>query len=272
MLDHPIIVIGASAGGTEALVEIVRDLPGNFPSAILVAVHVSALKSYLPRVLSRSGVLPVKHPHHNETIQAGHIYIAPPNHHLLIQQDTIQLSLGPRENGFRPAIDPLLRSAAQAYGSAVVGVILTGALDDGTAGLGRVKHHGGTAVVQDPDTATFSMMPESAIAHVEVDHVVPLAKMAALLTQLAQRSVRPDAPPDSAQLDLPPSPSPINLSNARSTPSMNTPPSGFVCPECGGVLWELQEPNILKLQCRTGHTYSQNGFLLEQSKELEAAM
>lgn len=288
MLNHPIIVLGASAGGIEALVRIIQDLPANFPSAIFVVVHLPASrKSNLPQVLNRFSLLPVSHPQNKEAIQAGHIYVAPPNLHMLIEDGTICLSQDPKENGFRPAIDPLFRSAAQTYGALVIGGVLTGLLDDGTAGLSEIKERGGIAIVQDPETAMFPMMPESAIAHVDVDHILPVTDMAMLLNQLIQAPpVSPvpekaaafhnEAPkneaPKNEALQNNVVPVPIHRIATKPPESMDDPPSGFICPECGGALWELQKKNLISLRCRVGHTYSQKSFLIEQSKELEAAM
>src|SRR3954452_16430579 len=148
---HDIVVVGASAGGVEALSTLVAELPRSLRAAVFVVLHVSRGRSVLPEILTRAGRLPAVHPADWERIEYGRIYVAPPDHHMTLEQDTIRIVHGPSENGYRPAVDPLFRSAARAYGPRVVGVVLTGALDDGTAGLAAVKEAGGTAVVQDPD-------------------------------------------------------------------------------------------------------------------------
>ena len=185
MSGHDIIVIGASAGGVEALRTLVHALPAHFPASVFVVLHISARKpSALPTILSHAGPLPAQHPTNNTLIEQGFIYVAPPDNHLLVAVGQVRLSKGPKEKGTRPAIDPLFRSAAHAYGPRVVGVILTGARDDGTAGLLAVKQSGGVAIVQDPDSARFPAMPRSALASVTVDYTVPLSSIASLLFRL----------------------------------------------------------------------------------------
>src|SRR5690242_8552854 len=177
MPPRHLIVIGASAGGVEALTKLVRDLPRDIPAAIFVTVHFPPTgSSALARILTRWGKLGSEHAIDGQEICEGQIYIAPPDHHLLVFRDRMRLYRGPRENGNRPAVDPMFRSAALAYGPTVIGVILSGNLDDGTSGLLAIKRRGGIAVVQDPDDAMFPSMPQSAIDHVAVDHVVKLDK------------------------------------------------------------------------------------------------
>lgn len=191
-LTHDIVVVGASTGGVQALREILRGLPRDFPGAVLVAMHLSPRdRSRLPDILNRSGALPAEHPSDGQVIEHGRVYIAPPNHHLLFTAtDRLGVSCrAPTEKGFRPAVDPLFRTAALRCGKRVVGVVLTGAMDDGTAGLIQVKAHGGIAVVQDPSEALLPNMPLSAICNVEVDYVVRLAQIPGLLLRLAAAPV-----------------------------------------------------------------------------------
>ena len=186
MSKHDIIVVGTSAGGVEALVRLVHDLPADLPAIVFIVIHVPARgQSRLPEILSRSGPLEAIHPTDGLLVSPGHIYVAPPDHHMLVEQGHVRVVRGPKENRHRPAIDPLLRSAALVYGPQVVGVILTGALDDGTAGLLAIKQRGGVAVVQDPREALYAGMPQNALANVSVDYCVPLADMGSLLTRLA---------------------------------------------------------------------------------------
>lgn len=190
-----IVVIGASAGGIEALREITRRLPSDLAAGLFVVLHLpEGAKSSLPEILSRSGPLPAEHAQDGERIVRGKIYVAPPDHHLLLEAgERVRVSRGPFHNQHRPAVDPLFTSAALAYGPRVVGVILSGALDDGTAGLARIKRSGGFAIVQDPATASFTSMPESAIASVDVDRTVPLPKLAEAIESATRESVEQQA-------------------------------------------------------------------------------
>lgn len=168
----PVVVIGASAGGIRALLEIVSQLPAEFPAPVLVVVHIGRGRSALPQIIERAGVLSASHARHGEPVRPGHIYVAPPDVHMLVRSGRIVLDRGPRENHSRPAIDPLFRSAASEYGSGTIGVILSGALSDGTAGLMMIKGHGGTVIVQDPEEAIVGGMPESALNLVDADQVL----------------------------------------------------------------------------------------------------
>ncbi|MBD1869873.1 chemotaxis protein CheB [Cyanobacteria bacterium FACHB-471] len=184
----PIVVIGASAGGVQALLELVQLLPANFGASIFIVLHTSpTLPSRLPKLLQTAGHLSVTHAVDQAEIHPGHIYVAPPDRHLLIKPGWMQVVLGPKENRFRPAIDPLFRTAALAYGDRVIGVLLSGALYDGTAGLFDIKQHGGLTIVQDPEEAFVSALPRHAIAHVAVDHILPIAGIAQLLSTFSEQ-------------------------------------------------------------------------------------
>jgi two-component system chemotaxis response regulator CheB len=186
-----IVVIGGSAGGVTALRAIVAGLPKRLPATVFVVVHRPSLSpSRLPELLNKLDTLPSSHAVDQQRFERGHIYVAPPDRHLLLSNGTMRVTLGPRENGFRPAVDPLFRTAAEHHGARVVGVILSGALDDGTRGLQAVKHAGGIAIVQDIEEASVRNMPLSAIRNVEVDHIAPAAAIAALI----QHSVVAEAP------------------------------------------------------------------------------
>jgi len=181
-----LFVIGASLSGIDALSRLMGQLPADFPAPIFIAQHVASHSpGLLPHILSQAGRLPAVHPRNADLIQAGRVYVAPPDRHMLVEKGYVKLSHGPHENLARPAIDPLFRSAAVAYGPAVVGVVLTGQLDDGTAGLLAIKDRAGTTIVQDPAEASASSMPQSALQHVPVDHCLGLDDMAALLVMLA---------------------------------------------------------------------------------------
>ncbi len=271
---HDIIVIGASTGGVEALMRLARRLPGNLRAAIFVVLHLSPYApSHLPQILSREGPLPAHHPVDREPIRSGRIYIAPPDRHLMIERDRIRVVRGPRENRHRPAVDPLFRSAALAYGPRVIGVVLTGALDDGTAGLQAIKRYGGIAIVQDPADALFPSMPESAMDYVQVDYCLPLAKIAPLLAQLVPTPAADDGD------DVTPTPNlqyetNIAKMDAATLTSDERPGelAGFMCPECGGPLYELQEGQLLLYRCRVGHAFTGKSALTTQLEALEEAL
>lgn len=272
MPEHDIIVIGASAGGVEALAALSALLPADLPAAVFVVLHVPAsAPSVLPAILSRRCLLPAKHPVDGDAIQPGQIYVAPPDHHLIVEDGQVRLSRGPTENGHRPAIDVLFRSAARRYGPRVIGVVLSGMLDDGTAGLQAVKMRGGMAVVQDPEDALFSSMPRSAINNVAVDHVLPLADIGACLSKLARlpAPAEEDHPmPDRMQQET----EIAEMDMAALESERAGAPSGFTCPDCHGALWELQEGDLVRFRCRVGHAYSPDSLVASQMDQLEDAL
>ena len=254
----PVIVIGTSFGGVHALQELVASLPPDLPALLAVVLHIGRQQSILPELLNRAGPLRAMHPVDGQRWQAGMIYVAPPDHHLLLRADSLCLSRGPRENHARPAIDPLFRTAALGWRERAVGVVLTGDLDDGTAGLAAIKSYGGTTVVQDPADAVAPSMPASALANVQVDHCLPLAQIAPLLVRLAHERAAPLAP-------TPPTPTahvweqeqaifegvdPMAKLSAIATPSQLT------CPDCGGALSELKGTAPLRFRCHTGHAFT----------------
>jgi two-component system chemotaxis response regulator CheB len=191
-----IVALGTSAGGIEALRAVLSALPGDFPAPLCIVMHTAAESpGMLPAILDRSTPLEVRSPADGDPLQAGRVYVAPPDRHLLVEPGHVRVTAGPRENRFRPAIDPLFRSVAQVFGPAAVGVLLTGNLDDGTSGLDVIKRLGGVAVVQDPADALFPEMPKSAIEHIAVDHVVTVAEMGPLLIDLIARAGAGAPPP-----------------------------------------------------------------------------
>ena len=195
MPGHDIILIGASAGGVQALSAVVGGLPKELPAAVFVVLHIAPYgRSAMPAILARAGALPATQAEDGEPIEPGRVYVAPADHHLMLEPGLVRLSRAPAENGQRPSVDVLFRSAAQTYGPRCIGVVLTGNLGDGAAGLAEVKKHGGLAVVQDPDEADYPSMPRSALHNVEVDHVSPLAGIAPLLVELARDPVMATSP------------------------------------------------------------------------------
>jgi two-component system, chemotaxis family, protein-glutamate methylesterase/glutaminase len=206
-------------------------------------------------------------------VEPGTIYVAPPDRHLLVERDGhIRLTAGPRENGHRPAADPLFRSAALAYGRRVIGVVITGNLDDGTAGLLAVSRRGGATVVQDPADAAHPGMPSSALANVRVDHSVTLAELAPLLARLASEPLpAPDAGPADEQMRFE---ADVAEMEAYALHADERPgrPSGFACPECHGVLWEVDDGDLVRYRCRVGHAFGPETLIAEQSEEVETAL
>ncbi len=279
MPERDIIVVGASAGGVETLTTLVRGLPPDLPAAVFVVLHFPAhTTSLLPAILSRAGALPARHAEDGEEIVNGRIYIAPPDRHLLVERGVVRVTSGPRENGHRPAVDPLFRSAARAYARRVVGVVLSGTLDDGTAGLQAIKTCDGVAVVQDPADALFSGMPLSAIENVAVDQVLPAAAIAPYLARLARDTTPQDGPAPTRGTDLT---GDVRLEEMdMAAPDMVVPdsddkvgdPSPFGCPECGGVLRELREGELVRYRCRVGHAYGADSLLAAQSDGVEDAL
>jgi len=265
LTGHDIIVVGASAGGVGALKEIVRGLPQDLPVAVFVVIHIPTEgTSLLPCILNRAGSLPAVHPVDGEGIQHGRIYIAPNNRHLLLTRGYIPSGQGPRENKVRPAVDPLFRTAARAYGPRVVGVVLTGNLDDGAAGLLAVKKRGGIAVVQDPDSALFPGMPQSALKYVDVDYCLPLADIPPLLVSLARQPVKEEASPIFKEMGVESKIAGLDMS--ANEEKMGTP-SVFSCPECQGTLWELCDGDLTRFRCRVGHAFSIERRLADQARQ-----
>src|SRR5262245_1884290 len=264
-----IVVFGASAGGVEALRALVAHLPEDLPVSVLVVLHMrTGTSSALPRILDRAGPLPSEHARDGERLEPGHVYVAPPDRHLLVRDGRVRLSAGPRENGHRPAVDPLFRTAARAHGARVVGVVLSGALDDGTAGLAAVKRHGGLAVVQEPAEALYPDMPLHAAATVDVDHVLPVMGIAELIALVANETTTsggdPAPEPEEDPVEMRLDPNPFGPRQGR--------PSPYACPDCNGVLWEVDEGGVMRFRCRVGHAWSPNGLLAEQADRLEDAL
>jgi two-component system chemotaxis response regulator CheB len=265
-----IVVVGASAGGVEALQRFARALPADFGAPILVVLHASPTgRSYLPEILSRAGRVPASHAIDGEPFLPGHIYVAPPDSHLVVEDSTTILAKGPRENGHRPAIDPLFRTAAAAYDSHVAGVILSGTLDDGTVGLHCVKEAGGPTLVQDPEDALYRDMPLNAIAYVRPDYVQPVE---ALVDTLVRLTASPTSKSGKGAL----MPDPDDPTAAAPAPAAEIAQPGemvsFSCPECGGTLWETEAGGTVSFRCRVGHAYTLNNLLVRHGEAVERAL
>jgi two-component system, chemotaxis family, protein-glutamate methylesterase/glutaminase len=268
---HDVIAIGASAGGVEAITAVVAALPRDLRASVLVVLHLARGRSVFPEILTRAGRLPAFHPKDGDLLSYGRIYVAPPDHHLTVEGDHVRVLRTAIENGLRPAVDPLFRSAARVYGPRVVGIVLTGSLDDGTSGLAAVKAMGGVTIVQDPDEAFAPSMPRSAMDFVNVDHILPVREIAPLLVNLTREQVQlpriPTAPavrrmePDSGQPQL--------ALTERDRPGHV---SVFTCPECSGTLWEVDEEGVLRFRCRVGHVYSADSMLAAHTDSVDRAL
>jgi len=268
-----IIVIGASAGGLRAFETLISQLSPDCPAAIFIVWHISPdYPSLLPQILGRITPLSVTQAVDQEPIRSGHIYVAPPDHHLLVEPGTVRLSRGPKENRFRPAVDVLFRSAAWSYSTRVIGVVLTGSLDDGAAGLYAIKERGGIAIVQDPLDAMHSSMPRAALQAVEVDYCLPLSKMGALLGDLVHKGIpEQEENPVSEKMNIE-----VGVAREDNGLEMGIMKLGdlspFTCPECHGVLLQLKEGNLLRFRCHTGHAYSLNSLLAEVTQSIEETL
>jgi len=259
----PIVVIGASIGGVNAIRALTAALPAGFAGALFVVLHVGRHKSELPWLLNRLGPLRACHPRDGDPIHAGNIYVAPPDHHLLVEPGHMRLTRGPRENWARPAVDPLFCSAAQAYGRDVIGVILTGGLNDGTAGLFEVKQRGGTTVVQDPDDAADPGMPRSALQHVVVDHCLPLREIPALLATLVGKR-QPHSFSEGAKAAAP-----SQREDTMAADYTMDDPVAVTCPDCGGALRRIKLGTLTQFRCHIGHVYTAEIMVAAQFAAME---
>ena len=266
---HDVVVVGASAGGIEALKELVAGLPADLRAAVFIVLHLPAGgTSVLPSILARAGALPAQHVDGGVEIERGRIYVAPPDLHLRFDDSRIEAIAGPRENGHRPAIDPLFRSAAHSFGPRAVGVVLSGTLDDGTLGLRAIKAHGGVVLVQDPATALHQGMPRSAIAYADPDEVADPAELARLIVELANDPI--DEPSEGAGTKM----NEHSDEVARETKADPQPgdKTGLTCPECGGAIWMQVNGDVPSFACRVDHKYTAETFAVEQGRTVEGAV
>lgn len=270
---HDIIVIGASLGGVEALGRLVAQLPEDLPAAVFVVIHTAAnSRNLLPQILANRGRLRVKPAVDGEMIHPGTVYVARPDHHLLVHGDRVGVKQGPKENRFRPAIDPMFRSAAVAYGARCIGVVLTGLLDDGSAGLAAIKECGGIAIVQSPEDAVSPDMPLNALSRVKVDYSVPLSQMGATLVSVVHQPVT--------------GPDPLHVhpglrieAKIAETVQSHADQMGILgeqvplsCPDCGGPLWKIKDPQVTRYRCHVGHALSEKTLLEAQEESIEEAL
>ena len=271
VVHRDIIVIGASAGGVETLPKLFQHIPQNAPAAFFVVLHVhSHSPSLLPSILSREGRLPAVHPVDGEELSHGTVYVAPPDYHMYLEGNRIRLSHGPKENRHRPAIDPLFRTAAKTFGQRVIGIVLTGSLSDGSAGLAEIKHQKGVTIVQEPTDALYPEMPRNALGAVVPDFCVPVREMPALLGKLISEGVRVARVKRAKdKLTKPESKHPKSL---KTTLEEMGPPSGFMCPECNGPLWEIRNGKSMLYRCFVGHSYALETLVEAQNEELERSL
>jgi two-component system chemotaxis response regulator CheB len=270
MPNRDLVVIGGSAGAIDPLRDLIGALPADLPASIFVVQHVSPhAPSMLPAILAAVTKLEVVPARDGDPIKPGHVYVAQPGRHLLVESSQVRVVHGPKENRHRPAIDTLFRSAAWHFRSRVIGIVLSGSLDDGTAGLWAVKRSGGLAVVQDPAEATFPDMPANAMRQVAIDHVLHLREIPPLLERLTRERVDGNGakPPDDHRLEV----ESILGAGDIDMSSIGTR-SGFGCPACGGGLWELNEEGIVRFRCHVGHAYSEQSLVADQSESVDQAL
>ena len=267
-----IIVIGASAGGVQALRKFVHQLPADFNAPVFIVQHTPPnIESFLPEILMNAGKLKAVHPKDGDKFENGTIYIAPPDHHMLIDNENILVKRGPKENNFRPSVDALMRSAAYCYGPAVIGVVLTGMLYDGTSGLWSVKRLGGTTIIQNPEEAEFPDMPKSVLEYVEVDHQVDLSGLGALICELIAQPVKDSNPANAIEIAR--MKKEIDIAGAQKAFEKGATQLGdcslLTCPDCGGGMVMIKEDNIVRYRCHTGHAYIDMSLLKESVENTE---
>lgn len=274
MAHRDVVVIGTSAGGLQALSTLFAAFPKDLDAAVLVVMHrTENTASVLPDILARTSRLPIRTPKDGELIRRNHIYLAPSGVHMLVEESRIRLVRGPRENRHRPAVDPLFRSAAANFGPRVIGVILTGMLDDGTSGLMVVCAHGGEAIVQKPETAMFPAMPQNALNRVPDAHVLELEGIPSALAAMVKQEVDVknyrEFPEDRAVREM--KIADVDMSEIEKEKHIGDP-SEFACPECGGVLWEIEQGDLLRFRCRVGHAYTADHLQAAQRHAVESAL
>jgi two-component system, chemotaxis family, protein-glutamate methylesterase/glutaminase len=267
-----IIVIGASAGGLEVLTKLIKQFPEELPAAVFVVMHMAATSSaeIVVNHIQKHTRISCKVAVNKAFIQSGNIYLAPADHHLLISGNYMLVTQGPRENQFRPAIDPLFRSAAASYSSSVIGIVLSGMLHDGTVGMDAVKRSGGISIIQHPEDAPYPDMPLSVLKNVEVDHAVPVAEMGELVMRLLQEKVssETEAPYD-IKVEARIAERVMGTTEEIDKIGKRVP---YTCPECGGNLWELSHGSLLRYRCHLGHTFSGDSLMNTLNEELEESL
>jgi len=268
-----ILVVGASAGGLQAITRLITQLPEDFPAPVLIVMHISADASgdVLLDALNQSGKLKCEHATHHKQAKPGHVYLAPSDHHLMIEENgKMRVTKGAQENRSRPGIDPLFRSAAVAFGNRATGIVLSGYLDDGTAGLIAIQQCGGICIIQDPEDADYPDMPTNALNQVKADYCVPIAEMGSVLNKVMQRKIGKRKPvPGNIQREAEIAERVLSDLDAVNSLGEQVP---FNCPGCGGVLWKMRKGPALRYRCHTGHSYTAKALLAEQTRKIEETM
>jgi two-component system chemotaxis response regulator CheB len=276
MPNRDTIVVGASAGGVQALSTLVAQFPPDLSAAVFVVLHIpSDVPSLLPPILARESRLPVAHAINGERIKPGKIYVAPPDNHLLIEDDHVKLVHGPKENLHRPSIDALFRSAARWAGPRVIGVVLTGARDDGKTGMRAIKRRGGIAIVQDPLEAPFPSMPMSVMQDIKVDYSLPLNEIAPLLYKLSLQTAEEEGRypmPDDVEIEARIAEQDMESAELIASVEKLGKISKLTCPDCNGALWEIYDDELLRYRCHVGHAFSAESLSDGQSQMLEVAL
>lgn len=268
-----IIVMGASAGGIPPIQRVLSSLPENLAAAVFVVIHTAAESpGFLASILNRSSSLPVTYAKDCEPIEKSRVYVAPPDRHLLLEKGAIRVVAGPRENRHRPAIDPLFRSAARAYGARVVAILFSGSLDDGTAGLTAVTRQGGITMVQDPSEARFSAMPQNAVSNDSPRYVLPVRQMGSKLLQMVSNGLPARSGKHSVDSKLAEETKIAAIDMSAIEHDKPGAPSAYTCPECNGTLWEVKDGKTLRFRCRVGHAYGAESLLAAKNEELEVAL
>jgi two-component system chemotaxis response regulator CheB len=265
-----VVVVGASAGGVEALTNFAANLPTDLPYSSLVALHMPpGGPSVLAKIIDRSGPLPAETATTGEKLEEGRIYVAPPDRHLLVDDHRTVLSEGPTENGHRPAINALFRSAALTFGPHAVAILMSGVLDDGVLGCQAVRARGGTVVVQHPDDALFSAMPKNALRTGVVDHQVPAAEMGGLLKQLGDREIEEREMESDTNMEIENRIAMGKRFDATFDSERLGPHSGYTCPDCNGSLVIVEDNSY---RCRVGHAWTTDSLLDARDEEVEGAL
>ena len=276
MATRDIIVIGASAGGVQALSTVVEGLPRDLPAAVFIVLHISAhIPSLLPDILGRESKLSVAHPVGIERIAHGHVYVAPPDQHLVIEGEYVRLIHGPKENLHRPSIDALFRSVARWAGPRAVGVVLTGARDDGKVGMRALKQRGGITIIQDPQEAPFPSMPMSVMHDIEVDYLLPVGEIAPMLDRLSREATEEEGSysvPDELEIESRIAEQKMEGDELIASVERIGTISKLTCPDCHGALWEINDDHILRYRCHVGHAYSAEALSEGQAGMLEVAL